>query len=485
MKTSPPVGIDDMAFAFPQLYFPIPALAELRGLEADKLRLGLGLEKMAIPDVGEDVVTLGATAVKALIDRNQLDPRSIGRLYLGTESAVDGAKPTATFILGLLEEHYAPVYGPACFRHCDVTDLTFACIGAVDALQNTLDWAAAAPDRIGIVLAADVARYDLNSPGEYTQGAGAVALLVKQTPRLLAIEPIWGIATAGVFDFFKPLRIFSKTELRDALYSLEGKTLENKAAFHVNTQNPGVWDHPDAEVHIHRDTPVYDGQYSNRCYIDRMTEAWAHYRRQAEAVGALGEQDAITRRWKALVFHLPYAFHAKRVFPALFRAEEMLAGTGFAAAFSGTAEEQDKQTAKSVAYQAFVADKLESGQRASQQLGNLYTGSIWTALISTLETGATENRLKADDEIGFVAYGSGSKAKVFAGNLMEGWEKVAMQWHLLSGLEKREAIDAQTYEMLHRGLQLSPVAADAGGFRYVGIDTDGVSVGARRYKSLV
>jgi hydroxymethylglutaryl-CoA synthase len=120
MKTSPPVGIDDITFAFPQLYLPIPTLAEMRGLEADKLRLGLGLEKMAIPDVGEDVVTLGASAVKALIDRNRLDPRQIGRLYLGTESAIDGAKPTATFILSLLEEHYAPVYGQNCFRHCSL-----------------------------------------------------------------------------------------------------------------------------------------------------------------------------------------------------------------------------------------------------------------------------------------------------------------------------------------------------------------------------
>ena len=33
-----------------------------------------------------------AMAVMQIIDRNGLDPNTIGRMYLGTESALDGAK---------------------------------------------------------------------------------------------------------------------------------------------------------------------------------------------------------------------------------------------------------------------------------------------------------------------------------------------------------------------------------------------------------
>ena len=40
---------------------------------------------MAIPDVHEDTATMGAMAMQ-LIDRNGLDRRTIGRMYLGTES---------------------------------------------------------------------------------------------------------------------------------------------------------------------------------------------------------------------------------------------------------------------------------------------------------------------------------------------------------------------------------------------------------------
>ena len=141
---------------------------------------------MSCPDANEDAATMAANAVRQLIEQNNIHPRQIGRIYVGTESAMDGSKPTASYVLEMLSRYFEPQYGSACFLHCDVVDLTFACIGAVDALQNTMDWVSAGPDRLGIVVGTDVAKYDLASTGEYTQGAGAVALLVKQEPRLIA-----------------------------------------------------------------------------------------------------------------------------------------------------------------------------------------------------------------------------------------------------------------------------------------------------------
>ncbi|MDG1555580.1 MAG: hypothetical protein P8R00_04960, partial [Candidatus Poseidoniaceae archaeon] len=132
------VGIDDIAIHFPRLYMDMKDFAELRGADFGKLNKGLGLEAMAIPDVHEDTATMGANAVCRLIDRNGINPRQIGRIYLGTESALDGAKPTATYIVDMLTHRYGERFGQDCFRGCDVVDMTFACIGAVDALHNTL-----------------------------------------------------------------------------------------------------------------------------------------------------------------------------------------------------------------------------------------------------------------------------------------------------------------------------------------------------------
>ena len=85
------VGIDDIAIHFPRLFFDMRDFAAFRGADYDKLNKGLGLNAMAIPDAHEDTATMGANAVARLIDRNGLDPKSIGRIYLGTESALDGA----------------------------------------------------------------------------------------------------------------------------------------------------------------------------------------------------------------------------------------------------------------------------------------------------------------------------------------------------------------------------------------------------------
>ncbi|MBC87707.1 MAG: hypothetical protein CMB12_00255 [Euryarchaeota archaeon] len=122
------VGIDDIAIHFPRLFFDMRDFAAFRGADYDKLNKGLGLNAMAIPDAHEDTATMGANAVARLIDRNGLDPRSIGRIYLGTESALDGAKPTATYIIDMLQQRYTRDHGDDCFRNCDVVDMTFACI---------------------------------------------------------------------------------------------------------------------------------------------------------------------------------------------------------------------------------------------------------------------------------------------------------------------------------------------------------------------
>ena len=158
------VGIDDMALHFPRLYMDMEDFAEMRGADYGKLNKGLGLAAMAIPDVHEDTATMGANAVCRLIDRNGIDPRKIGRIYLGTESALDGAKPTATYIVDMLTHRYGERFGEDCFRGCDVVDMTFACIGVFDALHNTLDWDARGgeeDDRMGIVVFSDNAKYDL------------------------------------------------------------------------------------------------------------------------------------------------------------------------------------------------------------------------------------------------------------------------------------------------------------------------------------
>jgi len=430
------VGIDDMALYLPKIFLHINDLAQLRNIEYAKLNKGLGLEKMSFCDQDEDVATMGAEAAWSLIERNNIQPSEIGRIYLGTESALDGAKPTATYILEMLEMKL----GKGTLSHCDVVDMTFACIGAVDALQNCVDWIRVHPDQQAIVIASDNARYELGSTGEYTQGAGAVAMLVRSQPRLLALDSVFGVSTSSVHDFFKPNRRIPIAGLNGQAEEVFGSDISRN----------------DKYVYLHKITPVFDGQYSNECYQKRVEDAFRHY------CSISGKDANILDQWHQIVFHLPYAFHAKRICQPLF--VDLLIAQGRLNQFCREENLDMNQLAddtatfyralsKTTAYTTFVQDKLAKGARASSLTGNLYTASIFLSLMS-----AMTELLPGEDpqgrDIAFFAYGSGSKSKVFTARIMSQWREVAESMSLHTILADRIAISTEAYEALH-GEQLS------------------------------
>jgi hydroxymethylglutaryl-CoA synthase len=491
-QVAPSIGIDDMAAYIPQTYLPIATLAEARGIAYAKLNKGLGLTAMAVPDAGEDAATMMANAVRDLLEKNNLSPAAVGRIYLGTESAIDGAKPTASYALQMLQAYFEPQYGPDCFLNCDVVDLTFACIGAVDALQNTLDWIRADHSRIGIVVASDNAKYELGSTGEYTQGAGAVAVLVKANPRILAIGTQWGIGTRAVYDFYKPLRKVKKGDLIAEVLKLADRnhvSLDQLVKqLESGIEVKGVLDSNEKELTFHKDTPVFDGPYSNDCYQARIKEALQNYKKQA----GIAEEEAIACQWERLVFHLPYAYQARRMFGEIFWQE--LKANGQAATFTSQLGRNEPQRSeweseaeydqakadfwraitKTDKYQLFVQTKIEAGERASSLVGNMYAASIFLSLMSTLEVALTENSPAIGAQFGFFAYGSGSKSKVFVGQLQEGWRETVANFGLFEQLDNRKAINYATYEQLHRQALTTPTLPNKQRFYQQTIDEQGV-----------
>lgn len=483
--SAPTVGIDDFAVYIPQIYLPIEDLATARDLNYAKLNKGLGLHEMAVADALEDSATMAANAVLDLIHKSDLDPNSIGRIYLGTESALDGAKPTATYVLDMLQDHFAEAYGPNCFLHCDVVDLTFACIGGVDALQNSLEWAAAKDGRIGIVVASDEAKYEMNSPGEYTQGAGAVAMLVKQNPRLLAIDPDFGVATRPAHDFFKPQRKVTKREIIEEVLSLLPDTsgmdldldqLEGQLAQGLEVK--GILDCNESHLMLHKVTPVFDGPYSNQAYQARIREALYDYRkRSGQEPGNLLKDNAF------LVFHLPYAFQARRMFSEIYMEElkqsgdwvEFILRNELEVPCADDYEDREQYitkcgeflrlVTKTKDYKDFVATQIAPGEWASSRVGNLYAGSVFLSLMATLEAALEREEELTGQSICIFAYGSGSKSKVFSATLQPDWEEVASAFDLELRLDHREAISYADYEKLHRcALKHNIATHDEGGF---------------------
>jgi hydroxymethylglutaryl-CoA synthase len=516
-ESNTPVGIDDIAIHFPRLYMDMKDFADLRGADYGKLSKGLGLEAMAIPDVHEDTATMGAMAVMQLIDRNGLDPRTIGRMYLGTESALDGAKPTATYIVDMLTQRYAERFGEDCFRTCDVVDMTFACIGAVDALHTTLDWVARSSEndeRVGIVIFSDNAKYALESSGEYTQGAGGGALLIRRNPRLLEIPDCIGVSTTPVHDFFKPRRevsirsvISNVIQLAQEAGQTVKKGLVDRMIRHLpksTVRKLGIFAHGEEKVSVHRDDPVFDGQFSNLCYQNAVRQAFFDFSNKAERAGRIEPvtDDPFTEQWSRIIMHLPYAYQAKRMFPDVFRHdrehtpmwEDVVAEIGpmperppsddeeMLAAWEKEKDAYRRKISKTTQYTQFHAERIEKGQRASSLIGNQYTGSIFLALMSTFESDLEDNSNLDNTLFGMCGYGSGAKAKVFEGKVSPRWREVVATWRLFERLAGRMAIDHVTYENLHKGTQDNSVIEPKGEFALVDIGEEGVEEGARRYR---
>ena len=266
----------------------------------------------------------------------------------------------------------------------------------------------------------------------------------------------------------------------------------------------GIFAHGEESVSVHRDEPVFDGQFSNRCYQDAVRQAFYNFSQRAIKQKRWDPEldTQFTEQWSRIIMHLPYAFQAKRMFPDVFRHDRM--NTSMwpnvveqigelperperddpeeIMAWEKEMDAYRRAISKTPEYLEFHKDRIEKGQRASSLIGNQYTGSIFLALMSTFESDLEDNSNLEGELFGLCGYGSGAKAKVFEGKVAPRWREVVARWQLFERLAGRVAIDQVTYENLHKGLQEESVVSPHGEFALVEIGEDGANEGARTYK---
>ena len=111
----------------------------------------------------------------------------------------------------------------------------------------------------------------------------------------------------------------------------------------------------------------------------------------------------------------------------------------------------------------------------------MYACSIFLSLMSVLEADFQEGVDLTGCRFGFFGYGSGSKSKVFEGQVQEGWQEVLGTFGLSEKLRARTAIDYQTYEKLHRLRQTHSVVEPNSEFIIYRVGDEGMELGARYY----
>ncbi|MCP3960470.1 MAG: hydroxymethylglutaryl-CoA synthase family protein [bacterium] len=195
-RTGRPVGIASIGLHLPPLAMPVEELAKLRGQDPKKYTIGLGCREMALCPDDYGAVELAAEAAKRALARWGGDLSSIGLIAVGTESAVDMSRPLSAWVaeeLGL----------SGAVRSYEVKH---ACYGGTLALRQAYEWKAsgAAGEKAALVIATDVALYELGDPGEPTQGAGAVAMIVDDA-RIASMDPVSHPWSEPAFDFWRPV----------------------------------------------------------------------------------------------------------------------------------------------------------------------------------------------------------------------------------------------------------------------------------------
>ncbi|MEQ8274265.1 MAG: hydroxymethylglutaryl-CoA synthase [Deltaproteobacteria bacterium] len=189
-------GIAALGLAVPPLAMDVTELAALRGVDPDKYTVGLGCRTMALCPEGYGVVDLAETAARRALESWGGSAEDIGLIAVGTESALDMSRPLSAFVADRLG-----VRGSV--RSYEVKH---ACYGGTLALRQAVEWRAsgAARDKAALVIAADVALYAPEDPGEATQGAGAVAMIVHD-PAVAAVGIDAHAFSEPAFDFWRPV----------------------------------------------------------------------------------------------------------------------------------------------------------------------------------------------------------------------------------------------------------------------------------------
>ena len=201
------IGIDKIGFATSNYVLKLNDLAAARATDPEKLSKGLLLKELSIAPLTEDIITLGATAADPILTSE--DKEKIDMVIVATESSIDQSKAAAVFIHGLLAiQPFARSF-----------EIKEACYGATAALDYAKLHIEKYPDSKVLVIASDIAKYGINTPGEPTQGAGAIAMLISKDPRILIFNEDNVAQTRDVMDFWRPN--YSTTPYVNGLYSTQ------------------------------------------------------------------------------------------------------------------------------------------------------------------------------------------------------------------------------------------------------------------------
>ncbi|KAI9748197.1 MAG: 3-hydroxy-3-methylglutaryl coenzyme A synthase [Lichina confinis] len=420
------IGIKAFELYFPSLCVEQSQLEKFDGVSQGKYTIGLGQTKMSFCDDREDIYSFALTAVSSLLAKYSIDPASIGRLEVGTETLLDKSKSVKSVLMQLFEPHGN--------TNVEGVDTVNACYGGTNALFNAVNWveSSAWDGRDAIVVAGDIALYKKGN-ARPTGGAGCVAMLVGPDAPLILEPGMRGSYMQHAYDFYKP--------------------------------------------DLTSEYPIVDGQYSLKCYTQALDQCYRSYRKRVDqlrkpvstngAVESNGLQDgsataaadAEKTRLDELdhvVFHSPTCKLVSKSYGRLLY-NDFVADPTHSAFADVPAElhrlDYDRSLTDKAVEKTFLtktkkrfAERVQPSVEVPTMCGNMYCASVYGGLVGLLSN--VESADLVGRRIGVFSYGSGLASSFFSLKVVGDVSEIKQKVDLHARLQGRRTVPPEAYDQV-------------------------------------
>ena len=361
--------------------------------------------------------SIALTTLSSLFKKYSIDPSSIGRLEVGTETLLDKSKSVKSVLMQLFEKSGN--------FNVEGVDTVNACYGGTNAVFNTINWIESSgwDGREAVVVTGDIALYKKGN-ARPTGGVGCVAMLIGPDAPLVFEPGLRGTYITHAYDFYKP--------------------------------------------DFTSEYPYVDGQFSLRCYTEAVDACYKAYNAREETLkskmnGVVVNGNGVhhtedTRvpldRFDYMAFHTPTCKQVAKSYARLLY-NDYLTDPSHPLFADVPAELRD------IDYQASLTDKLVEktfmgltkkrfAERVNPAIqvptlcGNMYCGSVWGGLVSLICNVAPKTL--QGKRIGVFSYGSGLASSLLSlkvvGDVSEMVEKVDLH----KRLEARRVVEPEIYD---------------------------------------
>ncbi|KAL1699786.1 hydroxymethylglutaryl-coenzyme A synthase N terminal-domain-containing protein [Schizophyllum commune] len=426
------VGILAIEVYFPYRCVSEAELEEYDGASKGKYTIGLGQEYMAFTDDREDINSFTLNAVAGLLEKYNIDPTSIGRLEVGTETIIDKSKSVKTTLMDLFAE--------AGNFDIEGVDSKNACYGSTAALFNAINWIESSSwdGRNAIVVAADIAVYAAG-PARPAGGAGAVAMLVGPDAPVV-FEPVHGTYMSNLYEFYKP---------------------------NLASEYPEV----DGTATVVAYVAALDAAYA--AYKEKIAKAFKQLDGKVASPAAAASAAFSLADVDYALFHSPFGKqavkgHARMLFndflanPTAPQFADIPSAHDFKSLdYDASLRDKNLERTFVAASKASFATKTDPSMACSRRLGNMYTASLYGCLASLIASVSPANL--SGRRIGMYAFGGGCAASFFTARVNGDTSLIREKMDLIDRLSRMKVVPPQEFvdalqlrEKNHNAKHLTP-----------------------------